>query len=149
MSTYEKELTVVFGSNIYKEHILIAYSAPHNFNKPEGVVGLSYPQLAVSPYPNFIQTLINNNIVQNYAFGLNLNFQSNSSSFVTFGRPDPALFYGTLNKVKLIGQYSYKIKMDSIQFGNNGPNLAIYDAILDSGNTCITVPSTFESLILS
>lgn len=142
VSTYEKDLTVVFGTHVFKEHILVAYSAPRNFYKPEGVVGLSYPQLAISPYPNFIQTLINNNIVSKYAFGLNLNFQSNTSSFINFGKPDPSLFYGTLNKVKLVGTFSYKIDINAIQIGF-GPNMAIYQAILDSGNTCITVPSSF------
>ena len=112
-------------------------------------MGLSYPQLAISPYPNFIQTLINNNIIHTYSFGLNLNFQSNSSSFITFGQPDPSLFYGPLNKVKIVGQLSYTIDIDSIQVGAGGPNFAVYKAILDSGNTCITVPSSFEPLILS
>ena len=125
VSTYQKKLQVDIGQYIFNEHILIAYSAPHNFNKPQGVVGLSYPQLAVSPYPNFIQTLINNNIINTYSFGLNLNFQSNTSSFVTFGYPDPQLYYGVLNKVKLIGTYSYKINIHGIAIGN-GPDLAVY-----------------------
>ena len=86
---------------------------------------------------------MNNGIVNQYSFGLNLNFQSNASSYVTFGRADPSLYHGNLNMVKIVGQLSYNIRLDAIQMGNNGPNMAIYTAILDSGNTCITMPSRF------
>ena len=57
---------------------------------------------------------MNNGIVNRYAFGLNLNFQSNSSSFITFGQPDSSLYYGVLNKIKIIGQLSYKIQVDAV-----------------------------------
>jgi hypothetical protein len=111
-------------------------------------LGLSYPSLAVSPYPNFIQTLINHNIISRYAFGLNLNFQNNYTSYITFGVPDYSLFYGVLNKVKLSGTSVYMISLDTMSFGT-GPDLAIFRAILDSGNTCITIPSVFEPIIES
>jgi len=136
------------GIHNFREHILVAYTAPHNFWKAQGVVGLSYPSLAISPYPNFIQTLINLNIIPRYAFGLSLNFQNHISSYITFGVPDPSLFYGVLNKVKLSGGTAYVIALDTVSFGS-GPDLAMFRAILDSGNTCITVPSVFEPIIES
>ena len=77
MNTYVKELNIEFGKNKFKEHLLVAYYAPQNFEKPEGLVGLSFPRLARNPNPTFIQTLINNNIIHKYAFGVNLNFQNN------------------------------------------------------------------------
>lgn len=148
LQTYEIELGVNFGIHNFREHILVAYTAPHNFYKAQGVVGLSYPSLAVSPYPNFIQNLINLNIISRYAFGLSLNFQNNYTSFINFGVPDSNLFYGVLHKVKLNGNGVYTIALDTVSFGT-GPDLAMFRAILDSGNTCMTFPSVFEPIIES
>jgi hypothetical protein len=145
--TFQQELYIWFGGQGFYEHMLVAYQVPKTFYRPQGVVGLSYPLLAVSPYPNFIQTLINKGFISTYSFGLNLNFQSNSSSYITFGAANPSLYTGTLNIVKLIGNYAYKIQLDSMQFGN-GPNLALFSAILDSGNTCITIPSRYANIIV-
>lgn len=83
--TYLKEATVNFGKHTFKENILVAYYAPKNFENPQGLVGLSFPSLARNPHPTFIQTLINNKIINKYAFGVNLNFQNNKTSSITFG----------------------------------------------------------------
>lgn len=128
---------------------MVAITAPHNFVKPQGIVGLSYPSLAVSPYPNFIQTLIGLGIIKRYAFGLSLNFQNKNSSFITFGKPNPLLYHGPLNKVQLSQGSVYVISLDTMSIGVNGTDLAVFRAILDSGNTCITIPSVFESFIES
>ena len=148
LQAYEIDLGVNLGVHNFREHILVAYTAPHNFYKAQGVLGLSYPGLAVSPYPTFIQNLINLGIINRYAFGLSLNFQNNYTSYITFGVPNYTLFQGVLNKVKLSGASTYMISLDTMSFGS-GPDLAIFRAILDSGNTCITIPSVFEPIIES
>lgn len=40
-----------------------------------GIVGLSFQELAKNRYPNFINTLIDNKIIQRYVFGVKLNFR--------------------------------------------------------------------------
>lgn len=92
--TYLKKLPIRFGKHEFDEKILVAYEAPKTFEKPQGLVGLSFPTLARNPNPNFIQTLINHKIVDKYAFGVNLNFQNNHSSSITFGEPNKDLYQG-------------------------------------------------------
>jgi hypothetical protein len=55
---------------------------------------LSFPQLAANPNPSFLQTLKDQSIIDVYAFGVNLNFQEKSKSFITFGSYDNKFFEG-------------------------------------------------------
>lgn len=107
LNTYVQQANIEFGKNKFKENILVAYYAPKNFEKPEGLVGLSFPKLARNPNPTFIQTLINNKIINKYAFGVNLNFQNNQTSSINFGQPDHKLYEGELKKVKIMSSHSY------------------------------------------
>ena len=145
--TYLKEAKIQFGKHSFKEHILVAYYAPKNFEVPQGLVGLSFPSLARNPHPTFIQTLINNKIINRYAFGVNLNFQNNKTSSITFGEPDTSKFEGKLLKVPIMSIHSYVIKIDSIQIAN-GVHFALAQALLDTGNSCISIPKRFAGLIL-
>lgn len=115
--TYLKEVNINFGKHEFKQNILVAYYAPKNFENPQGLVGLSFPALAKNPRGTFIQTLINNKIINRYAFGVNLNFQNNKSSSITFGQPDHTKYEGELLKVPIISIHSYVIRLDSVQFG--------------------------------
>ncbi len=111
------------------------------------MVGLSFPQLASNKDPTFVQTLIDNKIISQYAFGVNLNFQQHQRSFISFGVPDIDLFQGELKKYPINQGYSYNIRVKGISIGD-GPLLPIPSALLDTGNTCISVPNRYESSIL-
>ena len=43
--------------------------------------------------------------------------------------------------------YSYAIKVDGVSLAD-GPLLSISSALLDTGNTCISIPTNYESSIL-
>lgn len=49
---------------------------------------MSFQEIAKNDYPNFINTLINNKIVDTYVFGVKLNFRNQNQSFITFGGYD-------------------------------------------------------------
>ena len=68
--------------------ILVAFKTDKNFDEQGGIVGLSYPFLA-RHRPTFIETLINEKIINKYAYGMNLNLIEEDRSFVTFGENDP------------------------------------------------------------
>lgn len=126
----------------------MAYTAPKNFEKAQGLVGLSFPEIKVNPEPNFIQTLIKNKIIDNYSFGVSLNFQNNHTSVITFGEPNPDYFEGTLTTVKLMRGSTYRIKLDSIQIAK-GPHMSVSTGLLDTGNSCISIPKRFDTFILN
>lgn len=85
VNAYKTTLQVRLGSHTFIESILVAYSEPPTFEKFDGLVGLSFPDQAVNKEPNFLQTLINNEIISDYAYGINLNFQTPGRSIITFG----------------------------------------------------------------
>lgn len=62
----------------------MAYTAPKQFEDVQGLIGLSYPEIARHK-PTFIQTLIKNKIISNYSYGMNLNLIQDNRSFITFG----------------------------------------------------------------
>lgn len=82
---------------------MVAYTAGKQFEDNEGLIGLSYPSLARHE-PTFIQTLINNKIIEEYAYGMNLNLIQDNRSFISFGSPDPELFQGNLTEYDLINK---------------------------------------------
>ena len=69
---YNKILPVNFNDLDIDMSILVAYEADENFDDQGGIVGLSYPFLAVHR-PTFIESLIQEKIIDNYAYGMNLN----------------------------------------------------------------------------
>lgn len=93
LKTYAAELPVEFNGHKFNASLLVAYTAPVQMKKVEGIIGLSYPKLA-RHQPTFIQTLIKENIISKYAYGMNLNLIQLNRSFVSFGEPDPQLFEG-------------------------------------------------------
>lgn len=85
VNAYKTTLPVRLGSHTFNESILVAYTEPPTFDKFDGIVGLSFPEQAVNKEPNFLQTLIDNNIISDYAYGVNFNFQTPGRSIITFG----------------------------------------------------------------
>lgn len=67
---------VTLGIHHLSEYILVAYHTDsQNFKKMGGIVGLSFQEIAKNKKPNFINTLIENNIIDKYIFAVKLNFR--------------------------------------------------------------------------
>lgn len=128
--------------------MLVAYTASNNFKDVEGILGLSFPILAKNPNPTFIQTLMKNKYIDKHAFGVNLNFQNSSRCFITFGVADPELFSGDLIMAKIQSKIFYIINTQGMTIGS-GNAMKISSAILDTGNSCISIPSAHEETILN
>jgi hypothetical protein len=109
-------LPVRLGDHTFRESILVAYSEPQTFEKFDGLVGLSFPEQAVNKDPNFLQTLINNDIISDYAYGINFNFQTIGRSIITLGSADKTLFEGSLRKYKIEDGFSFIIKDAGFKF---------------------------------
>jgi hypothetical protein len=100
LRTYATTLNVEFNGYTFNSSLLVAYTAPAQFLDVEGLIGLSFPELARHK-PTFIQTLIAQKIISKDAFGMNLNLIQASRSFISFGDPDPLLFEGDLKEYSI------------------------------------------------
>ena len=78
---------------------------------------------------------------------MNLNLIEENRSFVTFGENDPAFYQGELTEYKILSQSFVRIDMNSIYIGDSG-TMSIKTALLDTGNTCISIPAHFKDQIL-
>lgn len=86
LDTYHLNASIQLGDHEFKQDILVAYHTTSiNFKKMGGIVGLSFQEVARNPNPNFINTLINEKIIQHYIFAVKLNFKTQNTSFITFG----------------------------------------------------------------
>jgi hypothetical protein len=92
VQTYLYLANVGIGNHSFPQFILVAYQAnTSNFDSMGGILGLSFPQLAVNENPGFMSTLINNKIIKRNMFGVKLSFKKPNTSFITFGGFDKSL----------------------------------------------------------
>jgi hypothetical protein len=87
--TYHLRANISLGEHHFQENILVAYYTDSiNYKTMGGLVGLSFQERARNPDSNFINTLINEKIINHYIFAVKLNFRKKEESFITFGGYD-------------------------------------------------------------
>lgn len=114
-----------------------------------GILGLSFPSMAVNDNPGFLQTLINNGIIDKSMFGVKLSFKKPNTSFITFGQADPNLIAPGSELIYypiLPNENQYKLGTDGLLVGQYA--LSVFSALLDTGNTCISIPDVFTEEVL-
>lgn len=114
LSTYGQTLKVKFNEHTFDCPLLVAYKGDVYFDDNEGILGLSYPALATHK-PTFIQTLIDEKIIDKYAYGMNLNIIEPNRAFITFGDQDPSFYRGKLHQYSLNNQYEVRIDFNWIK----------------------------------
>jgi len=103
--------------------------------------------MATNPNPTFIQTLINNKIIDSYSFGVNLNFQQDNRSFFSLGKPNKDFYEGDLHTYKILPGFKYHINISGASIGDSIV-FKINTALLDTGTTCISIPEIYSNDIL-
>jgi hypothetical protein len=78
---------------------------------------------------------------------MNLNLLQDNRSFVSFGEADSQLYEGQLNEYSIEKTGDISIKFDYVTVGSS-PQMTISAALLDTGNTCISIPRIYEETIL-
>ena len=139
-------LSVEFQEHIFQCPMIVAEKVSKSFEDLGGLVGLS-PLTQFSYEPTFIQTLIDNRLIDRYAFGINFNFIQANRSFLVFGSPNQQYFRGNLNRYKVVSSRLIYIYFGWIKIGKS-ESLHIRSALLDTGNTCISIENKYESIIL-
>lgn len=121
---------------------LVAYNtSTMNYDDVDGILGLSFPSLAINPKPGFLETLLTNKIIIRKSVGLMLNFDKPNSSFITFGGANMTFLAQRqrLNFINVIANSSeFRLQLGSVKI--NDISLAITEGLFDTGNTCITLP---------
>ena len=74
---------------------------------------------------------------------MNLNIIEPNRAFLTFGDYDPNFFEGKLNFYPILSTFSIEIDFNWVKFGD-GDELIIDKALLDTGNSCISIPSKYK-----
>jgi hypothetical protein len=73
---------------------------------------------------------------------MNLNLLQDNRSFVSFGEADSQLYEGLLNEYSIEKSGDISIKFGYVTVGSSS-QMAISTALLDTGNTCISIPRIY------
>lgn len=151
LDTYHLNASITLGNHHFNENILVAYHTEStNFKKMGGIVGLSFQGLARNQNPNFINTLIHEKIIDHYIFAVKLNFKQPDQSFITFGGYDEKFIAKGQRLVYYPipdHQKEYRLSIRSVEIGDQ--RLNITEGLLDTGNTCISIPDQYTDHILA
>jgi len=137
---------VVVGSNlqIKNQSFLLAENMEGNFDC-YGIWGLGFPDLAQNTHPGIIASLMKENEIDHYIFGLFLTSNASNGSLLIIGGIDTSLMRDPDNIAyfPFISNISYSISIGSLTLNDDFEvDLSgVIAALPDSGNSEITFPS--------
>ena len=119
------------------------------FGRFDGIFGLGYDSISVNgivpPFYNMLhQKLLDAPV---FAFYLTDNVDGDDSSIITWGGVDKSLYTGDLTKIPLRRKAYWEVDFDAITFGDESAELDNTGAILDTGTSLLTLPSTLAELL--
>jgi cathepsin D len=119
---------------------------PFSSVKFDGIVGLSFTHLSVTPESNFIDMLLKQNKIERNLFSFYFNKNDTSKSEIAFGGINRDKILGSTEDIqyfKVISKDYWEIKIDNIYYGNAKFNLCEKfhcTAIVDTGTSMIAGP---------
>ncbi len=119
---------------------------PFSSVKFDGIVGLSFTHLSVTPESNFIDMLLKQKKIEKNLFSFYFNKNDTSVSEIAFGGINKEKIIGNVNGIqyfKVISKDYWEIKIDNIYYGNVKFNLCekySCTAIVDTGTSMIAGP---------
>ena len=119
---------------------------PFSSVKFDGIVGLSFTHLSVTPESNFIDMLLKQKKIEKNLFSFYFNKNDTSASEITFGGINKDKILGNVKGIqyfKVISKDYWEIKIDNIFYGNVKFNLCekySCTAIVDTGTSMIAGP---------
>lgn len=119
---------------------------PFSSVKFDGIVGLSFTHLSVTPESNFIDMLLKQKKIERNLFSFYFNKNDTSKSEIAFGGINKDKILGNVNDIqyfKVISKDYWEIKIDNIYYGNAKFNICekfSCTAIVDTGTSMIAGP---------
>lgn len=153
VSGYISQDTVTIGDLKVKDQLFgEATSEPglaFAFGRFDGIFGLGYDTISVNHVPPPFYNMIDQGLLDEpvFSFYLSDTADSGKESVVTFGGVDKSHYTGKLTKIPLRRKAYWEVDLESITYGDETADLEATGAILDTGTSLITLPSTLADLL--
>jgi len=124
---------------------------PFNHVKFDGIVGLSFTHLSLTPEASLIDRLLDQEKIAKNIFSFYFNKNDSLQSEIAFGGINQDRILGEINYFKVISKDYWEIKIDNIYYGNAKFNLCEKykcTGIVDTGTSMIAGPRDFIQLII-
>lgn len=118
------------------------------FGRFDGILGMGYDTIAVNHIPPPFYNMIDQGLLDEPVFAFYLgDTNEKTESMITFGGVDTSAYSGKMVKLPLRRKAYWEVNLDAITFGKDTAELDNTGAILDTGTSLITLPSTLAELL--
>ena len=120
------------------------------FGRFDGIMGLGYDTISVNQIVPPFYNMLDQGLLDEPLFAFYLGDTANGDSDgseATFGGVNKNHYTGKLTKIPLRRKAYWEVDLDSISFGDATAELDSTGAILDTGTSLITLPSTLAELL--
>jgi len=119
------------------------------FGRFDGILGLGYDTISVDRVVPPFYNMINQGLIDEpvFSFYLGDNTVEGDDSEAMFGGVDESHYTGKMTKIPLRRKAYWEVDLDAISFGGQTAELEDTGAILDTGTSLITMPSTLAELL--
>ena len=116
------------------------------FGRFDGIMGLGYDTISVNKIVPPFYNMIDQGLIDEPVFAFYLG-DAEEGSEVIFGGIDKAHYTGDMVKIPLRRKAYWEVGFDAISYGEETAELEGTGAILDTGTSLITLPSTLAELL--
>jgi saccharopepsin len=116
------------------------------FGRFDGILGLGYETISVNGIPPPFYNMIDQGLLDEPKFAFYLADKEEESEAI-FGGIDEKHFTGKITNIPLRRKGYWEVKLDSITFGGDSADFEDTGAILDTGTSLLTFPSTIAELL--
>lgn len=120
------------------------------YGKFSGILGLSYPALAVRDVTTVFDNIIQNKFLEKNLISFYYSLNEHTDGQITFGYLDNNKYSGEISYYPVIDQHYWTIQLDDIKYGGKSLGLCPNKckAVIDTGTTLITGPSRDLKVLL-
>lgn len=116
------------------------------FGRFDGILGLGYDTISVNKMvPPFYQ-MVNQKLLDKPVFAFYLNSEEEGSEAI-FGGIDSSKYTGDITWIPLRRKAYWEVNFDSLTFGEQTAEMEATGAILDTGTSLISLPSTYAEML--
>jgi len=117
------------------------------FGRFDGILGLGYSTISVDGMVPPFYNMVDQGLLDEPVFAFYLGDGEASESEVIFGGVDESHYKGKITNIPLRRKAYWEVDFDAISFGDATAELEGTGAILDTGTSLITLPSTLAELL--
>jgi len=118
------------------------------FGRFDGILGLGYDTISVNHIPPPFYMMVDQGLLDEPVFAFYLgDTNEGTESVATFGGVDPSHYTGKMIKIPLRRKAYWEVNLDAISFGDETAEFEGTGAILDTGTSLITLPTTIAELL--